>query len=269
MKYEEIEQELKTSKYDFLRENENLGDNIILLGIAGSHAYGTDIETSDIDIRGIAVRRRDKILGWGNFETYSDIGTDTTIWSLEHAVKLLMNCNPTALELLGLDRYFKKSEAGRELLRNKDMFLSKKAIYSYNGYALGLESEVKKNAATVRKNLEDMSEYTQSNVEKLCKVMMNCIRIYVTGTYLLSFEHIATYHAGYLPLLRQIRKGDYIGGDFQPTKEFYDLVEMRKRKFQEAVKECKLPDKPDYERIKDFITSTNYSVVTKGVMEVS
>ena len=31
MKIEQIKEKLKTSEYDFLRENKNLGDNIILL----------------------------------------------------------------------------------------------------------------------------------------------------------------------------------------------------------------------------------------------
>lgn len=40
MNIEQIKEKLKTSKYDFLREDRNLGDNIILLTLGGSHAYG-------------------------------------------------------------------------------------------------------------------------------------------------------------------------------------------------------------------------------------
>ena len=36
--------------YDPLWVNEHLGDNLIFLGIGGSYAYETNIETSDIDI---------------------------------------------------------------------------------------------------------------------------------------------------------------------------------------------------------------------------
>jgi len=40
---------MNTSKYDFLRNHERLGKRIILLGLGGSYAYGTNYEGSDID----------------------------------------------------------------------------------------------------------------------------------------------------------------------------------------------------------------------------
>ena len=49
MKLDEL---LEKKEYNFLKDNEHLGNNIILLGLGGSHAYGTNIETSDLDIRG-------------------------------------------------------------------------------------------------------------------------------------------------------------------------------------------------------------------------
>ena len=56
MTVEEIREKLKTSEYDFLRNNKHLGSNIILLGLGGSYSYGMNIEgKSDIDIRGVAL----------------------------------------------------------------------------------------------------------------------------------------------------------------------------------------------------------------------
>ena len=40
---------MNTSEYDFLRTNERLGNRIMLLGLGGSYAYGTNNEGSDID----------------------------------------------------------------------------------------------------------------------------------------------------------------------------------------------------------------------------
>ena len=40
MTVEEIREKLKTSEYDFLRNNKHLGSNIILLGLGGSYSYG-------------------------------------------------------------------------------------------------------------------------------------------------------------------------------------------------------------------------------------
>ena len=42
---------LNKPEYDFINTNEHLGKHVILLGLAGSYAYGTNIESSDIDIR--------------------------------------------------------------------------------------------------------------------------------------------------------------------------------------------------------------------------
>lgn len=60
MTIEEIKQKVASKEYNFLRENEHLGKNIILLGLGGSHAYGTNTEISDLDIRGIATNRKEE-----------------------------------------------------------------------------------------------------------------------------------------------------------------------------------------------------------------
>lgn len=67
MKIEEIKEKVNSQEYNFLREPP-LGDNIILLGLGGSHAYGTNVETSDIDIRGVATHSKKKILTGKGFE---------------------------------------------------------------------------------------------------------------------------------------------------------------------------------------------------------
>ena len=52
MKIQEMKQQLQTPAYDFLRSNPHMGKNIILLGLGGSYAYGTNTENSDLDVRG-------------------------------------------------------------------------------------------------------------------------------------------------------------------------------------------------------------------------
>lgn len=97
---------IKKTEYDFLRTNPLLGDNIILLGLGGSYAYGTNNENSDIDIRGIFKPRKEEILayGFGNrSEQVVDNPTDTTIYALGKITELLLNCNPNTIEILGLD----------------------------------------------------------------------------------------------------------------------------------------------------------------------
>lgn len=128
---------MNSSEYDFLRINPRLGDRIILLGLGGSHAYGTNNENSDIDFRGITLNLPSDILGLTEFEQYEDVQTDTVIYSFNKIVKLLLECNPNTIELLGLDeeQYLIKTELGQELLDNKSLFLSKRAAKSFGGYA--------------------------------------------------------------------------------------------------------------------------------------
>lgn len=134
MNYKEI---LKLPEYDFLRTNEYLGNNIILLGLGGSHAYGTNTETSDLDIRGCALNTKEQILTNQNFEQVVNEETDTTIYSFNKLVSLLSNVNPNTCELLGLkpEHYLYISPIGQELIDNAELFLSKKAVFSFGGYA--------------------------------------------------------------------------------------------------------------------------------------
>lgn len=128
---------MNSSKYDFLRNNNLLGQNIVLLGLGGSYAYGTNNENSDIDIRGIAMNPSRNILTGQDFEQVVDEDTDTTVYSFDKIIRLLCSCNPNTIEILGLkpEHYLIKTTIGEELLHNKTMFLSRKAIHSFGGYA--------------------------------------------------------------------------------------------------------------------------------------
>ena len=122
--------------YSFLNKKP-LGDNIILLGLGGSHAYGTSTPDSDLDLRGVATNSAPDILTRKGFEQVQNEETDTTIYSLEKIISLLSNCNPNVIELLGLEpwQYIHVSPIGQKLIDNRDMFLSKRAIHSFGGYA--------------------------------------------------------------------------------------------------------------------------------------
>jgi predicted nucleotidyltransferase len=137
MTINEIKSLIQTPDYDFLRTNEHLGSNIILLTLGGSHAYGTNVETSDVDIRGCALNAKDEILTNKNFEQFVNEDTDTTIYSFNKLISLLSNVNPNTIELLGCkpEHYLYLSPIGKELLDNRHLFLSKKCIHSFGGYA--------------------------------------------------------------------------------------------------------------------------------------
>lgn len=134
MNYSEL---LRSESYNFIQSNEHLGRHVILLGLAGSYSYGTNNESSDIDIRGITLNRKSDLIGLTNFEQYTDMQTDTVIYSFTKMITLLLNCNPNTIELLGLnpEHYLYLHPLGQELLDNAHLFLSKRAIHSFGGYA--------------------------------------------------------------------------------------------------------------------------------------
>lgn len=128
---------MMSKEYDFLRDNPRLGKRIILLGLGGSYAYGTNYENSDIDFRGVTLPLTSDLLGLTSFEQYEDMHTDTVIYSFNKIVKLLLECNPNTCEILGLEeeQYLIKTPLGQELIDNSSLFLSKRAAKSFGGYA--------------------------------------------------------------------------------------------------------------------------------------
>lgn len=133
----EIGEILNHDEYNFIKTDEHLGRHVILLGLSGSYSYGTNIDTSDIDVRGIALNRKSDLIGLTQYEQYTDDNTDTVIYTFNKMITLLLSCNPNTIELLGLkkEHYLYLSNIGQELLDNKGLFLSKRAINSFGGYA--------------------------------------------------------------------------------------------------------------------------------------
>lgn len=137
MTLEQIKEKVKSEEYDFLRTNEHLGSNIMLLTLGGSHAYGMDKEGSDLDVRGIFLNSKQEILLGRDIEQIVDVPTDTTIYSFNKMIELLKKQNPNTIEELGClpEHYLYLSDIGRELLDNRKMFLSKICIHSFGNYA--------------------------------------------------------------------------------------------------------------------------------------
>ena len=123
--------------YQFLKTSPHLGRNILFLTLGGSYAYGTNVEGSDVDVRGVARNRPEELLGLASFEQVTDKATDTTVYGFSKFISLLINCNPNIVEMLGCrpEHYLVMTEAGQELLDKRHMFLSQRAVNAFGGYA--------------------------------------------------------------------------------------------------------------------------------------
>lgn len=128
---------IRTKEYDFLWSNPHLGKNIVFLTYGGSHSYGTNIETSDVDIRGCALNSQSDLIGLTNFEQVVHEETDTTVYAFNKLIQLLLNCNPNTIEMLGCkpEHYFYMTDTGKFMIENRRLFLSKRAVHSFGGYA--------------------------------------------------------------------------------------------------------------------------------------
>lgn len=137
MTIDQIKEMVAGADYDFLRTNEHLGRNIIFLTLGGSYSYGTNIETSDVDVRGCALNSPSDLIGLTNFEQVVHTETDTTVYSFNKLVSLLLNCNPNTIEMLGCkpEHYFLMTDIGQSMIDNRKLFLSKRAAHSFGGYA--------------------------------------------------------------------------------------------------------------------------------------
>lgn len=151
--------------YKFLKTNEDLGSNIMFLTFGGSHAYGTNVDGSDIDIRGVMHTPAKTLLGFGNTEQYVDKNTDTTIYTFNKFVQLAAKCNPNVIELLGCNEYTQVSTLGQELLDNKEMFLSQQAFASFNGYAMSQLRRFKNILSRGEKDPEELEHHIKESLE--------------------------------------------------------------------------------------------------------
>jgi len=114
--------------------------NIIVKHLAGSHAYGTNIETSDVDYRGIFIADDLTILSpFYNVEQVTDqTEEDTVYYELSKFVKLLVDQNPNIVESLWVDEsdVLFKNQFYDFLRSNRDRLLSSKCAFTYSGYAI-------------------------------------------------------------------------------------------------------------------------------------
>lgn len=137
MTIEQIKEMVAGQEYEFLRTNPHLKGRIIFLTLGGSYSYGTNVETSDVDVRGCALNRPSDLLGLTNFEQVVHTQTDTTVYAFNKLIKLLLNCNPNTIEMLGCkpEHYFLLTDTGRMMIENRKMFMSRRAVHSFGGYA--------------------------------------------------------------------------------------------------------------------------------------
>lgn len=127
--------------------NFDLNAHTIFMTRSGSHAYGTNIEGSDEDYRGVCIPPLRYHFGFVNqFEQQvQNEPVDKTVFALKKFAQLAADCNPNIIEVLFTDSsdYVVTTCWGDELIANREMFLSKKARHTFSGYAYSQLKRIK------------------------------------------------------------------------------------------------------------------------------
>jgi predicted nucleotidyltransferase len=146
-----------------LIEEKSPGSIPLLLVIRGSHAHGTNIETSDIDYSGVFVQPIEDILGFNYTEQINDDKNDIVLYEIKRFLELLSSNNPNILELLNTpeDCIIYKDPFFDEILNNKDKFITKLCAKSFGGYAV---SQIKKATSQNKKQNWEKDKVTRKDV---------------------------------------------------------------------------------------------------------
>lgn len=202
-----IREWLTMPEYEFL----NKRNDIILLGMGGSYAYGLQTENSDFDARGIIETPVNVLLGTQEYEQFIDEQTDTVLYTLNKIIKLLISNNPNTIEICGLKpEHYIANEIGQELIDNIDMFLSRKAIGSFKGYAL----------AQLHRMENALCHDTYSEAQKLAHIKNAMERA------MLSFKGRYEHYEGQKMTIIEDKRGLLLQGEINgcPLSEFSGML---------------------------------------------
>lgn len=153
-----------------LIEEKSPGAKPLYLVIRGSHAYGTNIETSDTDFAGVFIQSVDDILGNTYKEQVNDDKNDTVVYELRRFLELLGSNNPTVLELLNTPEecVLYKHPIFDMILNDRDSFLSKKCANSFGGYA---KQQIGKAKGQNKKQNWEKDKVTRKDLLDFCYVI--------------------------------------------------------------------------------------------------
>lgn len=132
---------------------------IIFKTLVGSRAYGTNIETSDEDFKGIYVQPNDDILCF-RYQEQIDLGKDECYYEIRRFLQLAQSANPTILEMLfmGNENILINSPEFEIIRQHRHLFLTKKCSQSFGGYAI---AQIKK-----AKGLNKKMNWEKQRVER-------------------------------------------------------------------------------------------------------
>lgn len=207
---------------------------IIYRCIVGSRAYGLDTVESDTDLRGIYLAPAD--LQWSLFgtpEQFEDNAAQSCYWELQKFLTMALKANPNILECLYSPLVEKQTPLATELLAIRDRFLSQMIFQTFNGYAM---SQFKK----IEQDIRNAGQIKWKHA-------MHLLRLLLTGAATLREARVPVRIEAHREQLLAVKRGDL------PWAEVDAWRKELHHDFERALAETKLPERPDYERVNEFL----------------
>jgi len=221
----------------------DLYQHVIYRCVVGSRAYRLDDERSDTDRRGVYLPPAE--MHWSLFgvpEQLENQDTQETYWELQKFLTLALKANPNVLECLYTPLVEDATELAREMLAMRETFLSRMVYQTYNGYVL---SQFKKLQGDIR-----------NRGQVKWKHVMHLIRLLIAGITVLREGYVPVHTGNYRERLLAIKRGEVPWDEVEAWR--LDLH----RQFDVAAESTKLPERPDYERVNEFLVKARRSMVT-------
>jgi len=215
---------------------------VIYRCVVGSRAFGLETESSDTDMRGIYLPPAE--LHWSIFgvpEQLENNERQECFWELQKFLILALKANPNILECLYTPLVDYANEIAEELLSIKKIFLSKLVYQTYNGYVM---SQFKK----LEQDLRNQGEIKWKHA-------MHLIRLLLQGIEILREANLNVRVEENREKLLTIKSGEI------DWSEVNDWRLRLHKEFEKAFAETKLPERPDYERVNEFLIKARKRMV--------
>jgi uncharacterized protein len=239
-------------------------DNMVFMAMMGSVAYGASGNTSDIDVYGFAIPRKDDLFppnhipGFGiphePFQQWQqhhvrhpdkDQEYDFQIFSIVKIVNLAMENNPNCVDALFVPRrcILFSTEVGERIREHRRMFLSKRCLPKFRGYAMSQMSKIKNKVGYENPaRAADIAAfgYSTKYAMHLIRLMLECEQILETGDLDLERDR---------EVLKSIRRGEWT------LERIENWFGDKERHLEDLSSKTTLRQEPDVEAIRDLLMS--------------
>ncbi len=219
-----------------------LFDRIIYRCVVGSRAFGLDTDDSDTDRRGIYLPPAH--LHWSLYGVPEQLENDENqeaYWELQKFLVMALKGNPNILECLYTPLVEHATPLAHELLAMRSSFLSRLVYQMYNGYVM---SQFKR-----------MQDHVRNQGHVKWKHAMHLIRLLLAGIHVLRKREVPVDVGSHRGRLLAIKAGELSWDDVDAWR-----LQLH-AEFDRALEETVLPERPDYERVNEFLVRARRQAV--------